>query len=309
MSLMSVSNLEIGFRLNGGGEAVVDGVDLDLSRGEKATIIGESGCGKSLVAMALLGILPANATVRGTLRFESHSLTTADQRTLRRLRAGRIGYIPQSAGNALNPVFRFETQAREILRAGGVRPISSSATAQILKGVVLAPAVARMYPHQLSEGMKGRALAGLGVCRGPELLIADEPTKGLDNDTKADLVALLRNLVDNENCALLMITHDLEVARALPGKLAVMYAGQFVEMGPSRAVLGPKALHPYTKGLLRSHPDNGLHPLPGRPPEIFHRPTGCRFANRCARAEAECRRRPPALRQIDANHWVRCRHV
>jgi peptide/nickel transport system ATP-binding protein len=309
MSLLHLSDLEIGFRLNGRPVSVVDGIALDLARGERATIIGESGCGKSLVAMALLGILPFHAKVRGTILLGNQPLTTAAPRDLRRLRATRIGYVPQSAGTCLNPVLRLDTQLREILHAGGVESASSSTVAQILERVGLAPSVARMHPHELSEGMKGRALVGMGTCRRPELLVADEPTKGLDNEAKATLVTLLRDLSGDGAGSLFLITHDLDVAMALPGKLAVMYAGQFVEIGPSLALLRGKARHPYTQGLLASHPANGLHPMPGRQPEVFHRPAGCRFIDRCPAADAACRHQSPACAAIAADHWVRCHHA
>jgi len=309
MSLLCLSNLEIGFTVNGRSVTIVDGINFEMKRGERTTIIGESGCGKSLVAMALLGILPSNATVRGNIRFNNHSLTTVDKCTLRQLRATRIGYVPQSAGTCLNPVFRFETQAREVLHAGNGSSSASGTVARILARVGLPPGVARMYPHQLSEGMKSRALVGLGTCRRPELLVADEPTKGLDNDTKADLVNLLRRLAVDGTQSLLLITHDLDVAKTLPSKLAVMYAGQFVEIGPSHAILDGKAFHPYTKGLLRSHPANGLHPMPGRPPAIHCRPAGCRFASRCSIADSGCVLHPPSFRQVAGDHWVRCHHV
>ncbi len=309
MSLLCISDLEIGFCLNRQSVSVVDDVCLELSAGERAIIIGESGCGKSLVAMAVMGILPPNAAVRGTIRFEEENLTTADKNTLKKIRATRIGYVPQSAGTCLNPVFRFQTQAKEVLRAPGHGPSATSAVERLLKRVGLSPAVARMYPHQLSEGMKGRALFGLGTCREPDLLVADEPTKGLDNVTKAELVALLDRFTEKGKRSLLLITHDLDVAKTLPGRLAVMYAGQFVEVGASHAILDGAARHPYTQGLLKSHPSAGLHPLPGKAPGIFHRPLGCRFAGRCPEADADCMHHTPALRRIAGDHWVRCRHV
>ncbi len=309
MSLLCISDLEIGFCLNRQSVTVVDDVCLELAAGERAIIIGESGCGKSLVAMAVLGILPPNAAVRGTIRFEEENLTTADNPTFQKIRATRIGYVPQSAGTCLNPVFRFQTQAREVLLTPGPGPSIKPAVQRLLKRVGLAPAVARMYPHQLSEGMKGRALFGLGTCREPDLLVADEPTKGLDNITKAELVALLERFSKNGTRSLLLITHDLDVAKALPGRLAVMYAGQFVEVGASHALLDGAARHPYTRGLLQSHPSAGLHPLPGKSPGILNRPLGCRFAGRCPEAGAECMRHTPALRRITGDHWVRCRHV
>jgi peptide/nickel transport system ATP-binding protein len=309
MSMLRISNLEIGFRLKDRSVTVVDGIELELARGQRATIIGESGCGKSLIAMALLGILPPNATVRGSIRFDNQPLNPADERTLRWFRTTKIGYVPQSSGTCLNPVFRLETQVKEVLYAGGAEVGVSSAVTQILKMVGLLPSVARMYPHQLSEGMKGRALVGMGTCRRPELLVADEPTKGLDNDAKAELVAILKNLAADGNRSLFLITHDLDVARALPGDLAVMYAGQFVEIGPSHTILGDRALHPYTKGLLRSHPSNGLHPMPGMAPEVFHRPDGCRFAERCSRADSGCILHPPSFKKVAAAHWVRCHYV
>jgi oligopeptide/dipeptide ABC transporter ATP-binding protein len=236
-------------------------------------------------------------------------MAALDKCALRRLRATRIGYVPQSSATCLNPVFRFETQAREVLNAGDGPIEKWPGVVRILDGVGLAPAVARMYPHQLSEGMKGRALLGLGACRRPELLVADEPTRGLDNDAKAEMVALLGSLAKKGGQSLFLITHDLDVARALPGKLSVMYAGQFVEMASSHTIFGQKALHPYTRGLLHSHPANGLRPMPGRPPGIFDRPAGCRFAGRCPIMDCDCQRRMPPFKQVADDHWVRCHHV
>jgi peptide/nickel transport system ATP-binding protein len=280
-----------------------------MERGQRLTVMGESGCGKSVFAMAVLGILPANAQIRGSIRFQGTDLFSVDLKTLREIRGNQIGYVPQSISTCLNPVLRIRTQVREVLRRSRNGRMHAGAVEDILCRVGLKPDVAEMAPHQLSEGMKGRVLVGLGICLDPVLLIADEPTKGLDPLARNDMVALLKDIADAGDRSLFMITHDLDAARALPGNLAVMYAGQFVEIGPTRRILDRKPLHPYTAGLLLSHPGNGLHPLPGKPPGLHERRHGCRFSNRCSEADPRCRHGSPPLKQISENHWVRCFHA
>jgi peptide/nickel transport system ATP-binding protein len=306
MSQLEIENLAIGFKIDRSSAInVVDGIDLVLQTGDTLAVIGESGCGKSLIAMALLGILPHDAQVQGKILLDGLDLTEADPKTMRTIRRTRFGYVPQSSGTCLNPVLRIGTQAREILHTAA-DPVAVDV---LLQRVGLKPAVGAMYPHQISEGMKSRAMVGLGTCRDPDVLIADEPTRGLDRQSNAGVLALLRDLVKRANRTLFIITHDLDVVSALQGRLAVMYAGQFVEVGPARAILESHCSHPYTDGLLQSHPGNGMHPLPGKPPGVYERPAGCRFANRCVRAESRCGALPPPIRPVGAGHWVRCFHA
>lgn len=309
MSLLEISNLQVSFYAKKHVLRVLDKINLKLDRGQRLTVMGESGCGKSVCAMAVLGILPSNARVRGTILYQGTDLTSANQKTLRNIRGNQIGYVPQSSSTCLNPVLRIETQVREVLRQHQNGKKNFGAVKDILRQVGLKQDVAGMYPHQLSEGMKGRVLVGLGVCLDPVVLIADEPTKGLDPHARKGIMVLFRRLTEEKRLSLFMITHDLDVAMALPGKLAIMYAGQFVEFGPTRKILDRNPLHPYTAGLLRSHPANGLHPLPGKPPGLHERRHGCRFANRCSETASLCRKQEPKLKQVSENHWVRCFHA
>ncbi len=310
MKRLEIVDLRIGFPLDTRSSAeVVDGIDLALEAGGRLSVIGESGCGKSLIAMAILGILPAEARVRGKILLDGVNLTATDPKTMRAIRRARLGYVPQSSGTCLNPVLRIGTQAREILRTAPGPIADPRAVDALLHRVGMQPAVAGMYPHQLSEGMKGRVLVGLGTCRDPDLIVADEPTRGLDRNAKAGLVSLLQALVEGGRRSLFIITHDLDVAGALEGRLAVMYAGQLMEVGPVREIRQSLGCHPYTAGLLHSHPGNGLHPLPGKAPAYYQRPAGCRFADRCPRADSLCSAQPPPIRQVGVDHWVRCVHA
>lgn len=306
MTLLDVSNLEVSFRVGGRVLRVVDRIDLSICGDDKFTVVGESGCGKSVLAMSILGLLPPNAQIRGTIVYKGQNLVATDSKAIKAVRGKEIGFVPQSSSTCLNPVLRIETQLAEALRQVPTGTKPSITIKHILQNLGLKAKVARMYPHQLSEGMKGRILVGIGICLGPTLIIADEPTNGLDIQAKSEMIDMFRKITEQENRSLFMITHDLDVAGALPGKLAVMYAGEFVEMGATKKILDYLPLHPYTRALLRSLPQSGFHPMQGNSPGLQDRQRGCRFANRCSMATSLCRRQHPELTSVSGGHLVRC---
>jgi len=309
MTLLDVSGLEVSFYVGGRVLRIVDRIDLSICGGETFTVVGESGCGKSVFAMSILDLLPPNALIRGAVVYMGRNLMATDSKTMRAVRGREIGFVPQSSSTCLNPVLRIETQLAEVLRQVPADTKPSVTIKHILHDLGLEAKVARMYPHQLSEGMKGRILVGIGICLDPTLIIADEPTSGLDIQAKNEIIYMFRKIMEQKNRSLFMITHDLDVAGALPGKLAVMYAGEFVEMGSTEDILSRLPLHPYTRALLRSLPQSGFHPVPGKCPDLHDRKPGCRFANRCEKASSLCRMQHPKLTPVSEGHLVRCFHA
>ena len=306
MTLLDISDLKVSFRVWDRILRVVNRIDLSINGGETFTVVGESGCGKSVFAMSILGLLPPNAQIRGSIVYKGRNLVAANSKAMQAVRGREIGFVPQSSSTCLNPVLRIETQLAEVLRQVPTGTKPSVTIKHILHNLGLEAKVGRMYPHQLSEGMKGRILIGMGISLGPTLIIADEPTNGLDIQAKSEITCMFRKIIEQKNKSLFMITHDLDVAGALPGKLAVMYAGEFVEMGSTEDILSRWPLHPYTRALLRSLPQNGFHPLPGNCSGLHDRQRGCRFANRCSRATSLCRRQHPELTSVSGGHLVRC---
>jgi peptide/nickel transport system ATP-binding protein len=291
-ALLQVENLCV--RLPGSAESVIRDVAFSVKRGEKTAILGESGCGKSLTALALFRLLPAGMAATGTARFEGRlDLLQLPDRELRPLRGREIVLIPQGGMTHLNPVLSVGYQMAEALRRAGVdAPAAVRAkTLDLLARVGLPdpPRISRMYPHELSGGMAQRVLLAAGMAGQPALVVADEPTRGLDEDVKMGYVALLKEVY--REAGVLLITHDFQVAAACE-RLIVMYAGEVVEAGPTETILSHPA-HPYTAGLLASLPQSGLQPIPGQPPSMRQPPAGCRFHPRCGMADAICSRSAP----------------
>ncbi len=294
---LSVRNLSVRFRMRGGGHiAAVTDATFDLAAGECLVLVGESGCGKSVLASALLGLLPANAGVEGAaLLDDGTDLLTADERSLARaIRGRRIGLVPQSPAAHLTPVRTVHSQLAETVR---------ELTAVPRKGLRLATRAAAeraafpaghldRYPHELSGGLAQRAATALALVGDAPLLLADEPTTGLDRALVERTADELRRTVD-EGRALLMITHDLAAAARIADRVAVMYAGRIVEIADATSFFGePGPRHPYARGLLDALPERSFRPIPGMPPELGDLPAGCAFAPRCERADALCGTRP-----------------
>jgi peptide/nickel transport system permease protein len=294
---------------------VVDHVSFDVAAGETFGLVGESGCGKTMSALAIPGLTPAPGVIAGgSIRFRGTELARASIRTLGKVRGKRIGYISQEPMTALDPSFTVGSQLREVLRrhTGARRRAARQRSLELLREVGIADpaATARLFPHQISGGMAQRVAIAMALSGEPDLLIADEPTTALDVTVQAEILDLLRGLKERRTMALLLVTHDLGVVADACDRVAVMYAGQIVEQGTTEEVLGDSS-HPYTIGLLSSMPAAGdagatLKAIPGAVPAPRDWPSWCRFEPRCAMAADACRTGPVALADAGADRVSRC---
>jgi len=314
-ALLEVEDLSVTFSSEEGKVRAVEHVSFALARNQTLCVVGESGCGKSVTALAIMGLLPAKTAARqGRVRFEGLELTALDSRALNELRGARIAMIFQEPMTSLNPAFTVGDQIVEaILRhRGGTQAQAKARAIEMLKRVRI-PAPERRfseYPHKLSGGMRQRVMIAMALACDPELLIADEPTTALDVTIQAQVLDLMRNLRAETGAAIMLITHDLGVVAEMADRVIVMYAGQIVEEAPV-GVLFSRPDHPYTVGLLGSIPrlDRKRGRLPaieGTVPSPLAMPDGCRFAPRCPFAEDRCRAEAPPLRDVGADHWARC---
>ncbi|MFJ7291427.1 ABC transporter ATP-binding protein [Streptomyces collinus] len=302
--VLSVRGLSVRFLMPGGRRvAAVTEARFDVAPGECLALIGESGCGKSVLASALLGLLPGNAQTAGSALLGDLDLLTAGERTLARTVRGRlIGLVPQSPAAHLTPVRTVRSQLEETVAAltatRGRAALRAAAEAAAERAAFPADHLDR-HPHQLSGGLAQRAATALALVGDAPLLLADEPTTGLDRDLVDRTADELRRHVDDprqvgRGRALLMITHDLAAAERIADRVAVMYAGRIVELADAEAFFGsPGPRHPYSRGLLQALPDRAFTPIPGMPPELGDLPAGCAFAARCDRATDTCATEPP----------------
>lgn len=309
--VLSVRGLSVRFLLPGGRRiAAVTDARFDVRPGECLALIGESGCGKSVLASALLGLLPANAQTVGSARLDDLDLLTAGERTLARtVRGRRIGLVPQSPAAHLTPVRTIRSQLEEtVAELRGVRGRAAlrEAAERAAARAAFPPDHLDRYPHELSGGLAQRAATALALVGGAPLLLADEPTTGLDRDLVDRTVDELRRHVDTDgDRALLMITHDLAAAARVADRVAVMYAGRIVELADADAFFGaPGPRHPYSRGLLEALPDRAFTPIPGLPPALGDLPDGCAFAPRCERATGACTALPPFTGSVACHHPV-----
>ncbi|WP_327686667.1 ABC transporter ATP-binding protein [Streptomyces sp. NBC_00467] len=287
--------------------AAVTGATFDLVAGECLALVGESGCGKSVLASALLGLLPGNAQTAGTATVDGVELLGADERTLARtVRGRRIGLVPQSPAAHLTPVRTVGAQVSETVRALTGTPrgeLRRAAVAAAERAAFPAGGLDR-YPHELSGGLAQRAATALALVGDAPLLLADEPTTGLDRDLVNRTADELRRHTD-EGRGLMMITHDLAAAERIADRVAVMYAGRIVELADADAFFGrPGPRHPYARGLLAALPERDFVPVPGLPPELGDLPPGCAFAARCERVSERCRARPLLGAGVECHHPV-----
>ena len=302
MPTIDIRDLAVRFALEGGAVHAVRGVSLAVEPGRVLGIVGESGSGKSATCRAVLGLLPANATVSGTAWFEGRDLLSLPERELRHVRGRRIGLVSQDPMSSLNPVRSIGDQLREAITVhervghGELRRRVLEALSDV--GFPAAERRLGAYPHELSGGLRQRVMIAMAMINRPALLLADEPTSALDVTTQAQILDLLARLTRGTGTAVILITHDLGVVDRICDDVAVMYAGGIVEEGPTSQLFGRPA-HPYAWGLMASLPSLGiggrLRPIPGSPPRLEHEPEGCAFAPRCEAALEMCRTVTPLL--------------
>ena len=312
MSLLEVRDLSISFRTSSAPLNVVNRLNFFINEAEVFGLVGESGCGKSLTALAVMGLLPGNAYAEGEIHFRGTDLLPLDKESMRRIRGKEISMIFQEPMTSLNPVLTIGYQIAEVLTShmGLSRRSAMEKAVDLLKAVKIPSPEMRVkeYPHQMSGGMRQRVMIAMAIACNPSLLIADEPTTALDVTIEAQILDLMAGLRQERNMAVLLITHDIGVIAENAARAAVMYAGRIVETSKVSEVLEtPK--HPYTMGLLESLPKRKgipLKPIPGSVPRPDELPPGCKFSDRCGYMVPECQKEEPVLREINPGHFARC---
>ena len=324
-ALLEIRDYRLAFDSFDGTAQVLDGVDLALEAGGTLGIVGETGCGKSVLARSLLGLnpMPPARVVSGQIAFRGEDILNLPERAMRRLRGRAISMIFQDPASYLNPLLAIGTQMEDAIRgqdqAAGVkqRPRSAArAQATSLLAAVGLPEPARLldsHPHMLSGGMRQRVLIAMALAGEPALLVADEPTTALDVTVQAQVLALIARLVAERGLALMLISHDLGVVASACTRIAVMYAGNVVEEAPTDDLL-TRPLHPYARGLIAAvpdldHPERRPQGIPGSIPGLIAPPKGCRFHPRCPAATALCRSEKPLVREILPGRRVACHHA
>jgi len=313
--LLAVSDLRVGLDTASGPTDALRGVGFTLARGETLGLVGESGCGKSMTALAVMGLLPDGARTSGSIRFQGRELVGLADDAMCELRGNRIGMVFQEPMTALNPLHTVGRQIAEPLRQhrGLGAPAARAEALRLLDRVHMPQAAQRLdaYPHQLSGGQRQRVMIAAALACGPDLLIADEPTTALDMTIQREILDLIAELVADSGMALLLISHNLDVMAQRVKRLLVMYGGTVIEEGPTERVFAQRA-HPYTRGLFGARPRLGagrgqrLPTIPGRVPELIDLPAGCPFADRCAWVVDACRQALPAPMPVGAAHDARC---
>ena len=323
MALLEVKDLRTYFHTREGVVRAVDGVSFEVDIGRTLGIVGESGCGKSVTALSIMGLLPTPpARIEGgSVTFDGHELTTLPERRLEDIRGDEIGMIFQDPMTSLNPTLTIGTQITETLRRhlGLDRKAARRRAVELLEEVRIPNAERRLddYPHRYSGGMRQRVMIAIAISCNPKLLIADEPTTALDVTVQAQVLDLLEDLRRDHEMAMIVITHDMGVVAEVADDVVVMYAGQVVEQAPAEELFA-RPEHPYTEALLGALPqmeDEGvrkgrLATIPGRPPDLVDPPEACRFAPRCPYADLgdTCAMVAPDLRVVRPGHLVRSAH-
>ena len=314
--LLSVNRLKTHFTTPDGVIRAVDDVSFKVDKGKVMGLVGESGCGKSMTALSLMRLVPPpGRIVSGEMFFDGHDLLKLNSEEIRKLRGNRMAMVFQDPMTSLNPVFSVGNQIAEILRVHkGLKRSEALDKAQFLLQRVGIPDPSRRireYPHQLSGGMKQRVMIAMAIACEPSLIIADEPTTALDVTIQAQILRLLRELIETSNTALILISHDLGIIAEMADEVAIMYAGKIVEHATTRDLFA-EPLHPYTIGLLQSIPrgeekkGKRLRTIQGSVPKLYELPAGCMFNPRCKYVVDRCRREEPELIDSGRGHLVRC---
>jgi peptide/nickel transport system ATP-binding protein len=324
-SRLEVEDLRVEFATDDGQVLAVSGVSFAIGAGEVLALVGESGCGKSVTAMAVPGLLPRNAARTGTIRLEGRDISGMSERELRQLRGRDISMVFQEPMTSLNPVLTVGYQIGEVLRRheGLGRPQARARASELLDLVRIPEPRQRLreYPHQMSGGMRQRVMIAMAVACGPKVLLADEPTTALDVTIQAQVLDILRDLRQELGTSIVLITHDLGVVADIADRVVVMYAGHVVETGTADRIFA-QPQHPYTLGLLGAVPRPGmtlappgsgaaprrLMEIPGLVPTLRRPPEECVFAPRCGRADAACRVQQPPLTETAPGQWAACVH-
>ena len=323
MALLEVSDLRTHFFTRDGVVKAVDGVSFEVDKGKTLGIVGESGCGKSVTALSIMGLIPRPPAkiVSGEVVFEGRDLTKLKERELEDVRGHEIAMIFQDPMTSLNPTLRIGTQITEVIRRhlDMDKSAARKRAVELLEEVRIPNAAGRLddYPHRFSGGMRQRVMIAIALACNPKLLIADEPTTALDVTVQAQILDLLEDLRERHDMAMIIITHDMGVVAEAADDIVVMYAGQIVEHALTLDLFD-RPEHPYTEALLGALPQlegdgirsGRLTAIPGRPPDLIAPPPACRFAPRCPYANRNdtCTTEPPELREVRPGHWVRSAH-
>ncbi|MFZ3149842.1 MAG: ABC transporter ATP-binding protein [Methanothrix sp.] len=292
--LLLIEGLSVSFETPLGRVKAAEDVCLEMKDGETLALVGETGCGKSVVAGAIMQLLPPNACVQGRAAFAGRDLLGLNEREMARIRGSEISIVFQNPSLALNPIMRVGEQIAEMLQVhkGISRNRSLQMAEDMLGRLGLAEREkARMYPFQFSGGMNQRVMIGTSMILSPRIIIADEPSKGLDGTLAGEVMAEMTRIKDQIGASLLLITHDLLLAKDVSDRVAVMYCGEIVEIGKSQEIFS-KPLHPYTIALLSCLPERGFQTIPGSSPSMINPPAGCKFHPRCPQCREKCRRKP-----------------
>jgi len=312
--LLSVRGLRLEFHKDGQTLPAVEDVSFDIAAGETLCLVGESGSGKSVTALSIARLVPSPPAryAGGEILLNGQDVLQMGTAELRRIRGGIVSYVFQEPSASLNPVFRVGSQIKESLKLHRPSTATDEEVIRLLKLVgIPAPESRRKdYPHQMSGGMQQRVMIAIALASQPRLLIADEPTTALDVTIQAQIIELLLELKQTFGMSILLITHNLGIVGDIADRVAVMYAGQIVELAPASELLS-RPLHPYTQALMNSVPKLGaetqrLTAIGGTVPQPGAFPSGCRFHTRCPKAQPECSQKPPQLLEVEPGRWVRC---
>jgi peptide/nickel transport system ATP-binding protein len=317
MVLLQVQNLTVNYRTLSGWVRAAEGVNFEVEEGIALGLAGESGCGKTTVALSLLKILPSGGVIRrGRVLFEGRDLVPLSESSMRKIRWKGISIVFQGAMNALNPVYKIGDQIGEAIKTHepGVSGADVKRRVEVLLETVgIEPSRADNFPHEFSGGMRQRALIAMALAASPKMLIADEPGTALDVIVQAQTLKLLRDLKDRLGLSMIMISHDLSIIAETCEKLAIMYAGKIVEYGDTRSIFR-NPMHPYTQGLIKAFPSiKGervrLTSIPGQPPDLLHPPPACRFNPRCPYVMDICKKVEPRLEEHGEHQHLAACHL
>ena len=313
-NILEVRDLSVSFA---GDVQAVSGVSFELKQGECFALVGESGCGKSTTARAVMRLIQEPGRITsGSIKFDGRDVLDLPDREMTEIRGKNIGMIFQNPLDSLNPVYTSGYQVAEGLVADKIEKKEAwKLAADVMRDVRIPDADKKMktYPHEMSGGMRQRVMIGMMLCRHPRILIADEPTTALDVTIQAGIIELMNELRREYDTAVLLITHDFGIVADMADRVGVMYAGQMVEMGDVFAIFD-EPLHPYTRLLMKALPtitkkEGRLETIPGSVPDLSEKITGCRFADRCPDATDICRQSPPEMAELKPGHLCSCHHV